>query len=95
MTGRPAPSTPRGGPPAGPWPPSALPGLQVYMGEHTRPWAPDRGRWLHHPAAELRCPHGCRAYASGAQAVVTFLATLAARHAPGCPLHRHEGDDHA
>lgn len=60
-------------------------GLHIHRGQHTRPWAPDRGLWLKHPTADFRCRCGFTDSASG-DAVPTFVATIRRSHAAACPL---------
>lgn len=74
------------------WPPRAHPGLYVDLGEHSRPWAPERGVWIRPPYAELRCPAGCEHYAYGALEVPFFLARLDHLTHPGPPDDRSRDD---
>ncbi|MGW4030776.1 hypothetical protein ACWEFL_15895 [Streptomyces sp. NPDC004838] len=82
MTGRPAPGAPRTAGRAatpGPWPPLALPGLYIDLGDWHR-----KGRfWVREPYAELRCAAGCEHYAHGADAVERFLEDLDELDHPG------------
>ncbi|MGW6739695.1 hypothetical protein ACWGDX_02925 [Streptomyces sp. NPDC055025] len=70
-----------------------LPGLYIDMGEHARPWSPQRDWWLRQPYAELRCPAGCVHPAAGAAAVIRLLSSLdTLRHNPPAPPGRQDPD---
>lgn len=66
-----------------------LPGLYVDLGQHTRPWSPERGAWFRVPAADYRCRCGYQASASG-DAVPHFVATIRDGHKPNCTLTARE-----
>ena len=62
------------------WLEAGLPGLHVDLGEHTRPWAPDRGVWVRPPAVDYRCGACGRVESASGDAVAAFVTTIHRTH---------------
>ena len=66
------------------WPFAGLPGLRIDLGEHTRPWAPDRGVWIRLPAADYQCGACGWIESASGDAVLAFVRAIRHTHAASC-----------